>query len=867
MYNSRSLTGQSDGGYIAADNITIVAIRLKPKALRSVVHVLLDMKIFDQATRYQAFIQDKAVLNTYHIKPRLRPKPFIRVFELGNVPAWLGWFFVYTFVLLYFSVSRLVALKSLVVKYSSIAEYTPQIKAAVMALGFLEDFVCTTYFSTLLCALDIVKHAVYKDRKFGIFGHFGTFILSGLLFLVMMCPFIADLLLVVHRDMRFSSGLAATIIREREHLKDAPITEGEFNACYANAIGLVMVATIFGLIRACADWTDLSQWNPTYWVANFLIPHIIHLDDAIQSSKVERSSSLNEACDNLDAHAFLTFKKRQGYRRYVRRQVVQVAAAGTVLVVFPVAVISICSASSPVVASSALNATLNELFANALQPADVDLPLSDVLRGEPWAELFIHQTEQYELFGSNSLYRRTTGFQGDLAFDVDVKSDDPPNVLVIGIESFRFQDSRYLVGAVDLSNLTKGTDLSITPNFDRWAKRGVAFRNIWSSNPTSRSLESILFAQIPYNSAVRTGITGGGKNIKLAGMPQFFKQKEYKTWFTTGSSIDLDGWNVFLPTHGFDTVWDVKTMMKYAEENYGIHRDDWHGTARRGFNWGVHDDISFQILGDLLVNTTREQSERVMKGKPKNPSFITHYTISSHAPYDAWPTWYADFDKPDFSRFYNDHPHASMIKRYLEVRYFTDVELGKFMDRMAREGILNDTIVIITGDHGQAPEADVTNTHEVSMTRVAATIVAEGRLGDAVGLILHDAVEHYDFLNTLADITGVPEEGFSQSGVGRSLKRKVPYGERVIFSNEPNRKLSIVRGHQRLRYDKVSDSMMLHDTESDHAMNIDLFPNLTAEAQAEWRLWRDNGRRLATYFTNRWDQNCLLAVDCTMSGT
>ncbi|KAL7685082.1 hypothetical protein Plhal304r1_c032g0102721 [Plasmopara halstedii] len=84
-----------------------------------------------------------------------------------------------------------------------------------MALGFLEDFVCATYFSTLLCVLDIVKHAVYKDRKFGIFGRFGTFVLSGLLLLVMMCPFIADLLLVVHRDMRFSSGLAATIIREQ----------------------------------------------------------------------------------------------------------------------------------------------------------------------------------------------------------------------------------------------------------------------------------------------------------------------------------------------------------------------------------------------------------------------------------------------------------------------------------------------------------------------------------------------------------------------------------------------------------------------------------------------------------------------------
>ncbi|KAG6621877.1 Sulfatase-like protein [Phytophthora cinnamomi] len=113
------------------------------------------------------------------------------------------------------------------------------------------------------------------------------------------------------------------------------------------------------------------------------------------------------------------------------------------------------------------------------------------------------------------------------------------------------------------------------------------------------------------------------------------------------------------------------------------------------------------------------------------------------------------------------------------MRYFTDMQLGKFMDRMEKEGILNDTIVVIVGDHGQAPEADVTNTHEEAVTRVAGAIIAEGRLGDAAGLVIEDAVEHYDILNTLADITGQPEGG-----------------------NDPSRKMAIVRGHQRLRYDQ-----------------------------------------------------------------
>ncbi|EEY60252.1 sulfatase-like protein [Phytophthora infestans T30-4] len=140
----------------------------------------------------------------------------------------------------------------------------------------------------------------------------------------------------------------------------------------------------------------------------------------------------------------------------------------------------------------------------------------------------------------DTLYRRTTGFKGEPAFNVTIDNDNPPNVLIIGVESFRYRDSRYLGRPV---NLFKGTNLTITPNFDRWAKRGVAMRNIWSSIPTSRSLESLLFAQAPYHSNTQSGITGGRNETKLSGLPQLFSQKGYETFFTTGSSIKLHAWN------------------------------------------------------------------------------------------------------------------------------------------------------------------------------------------------------------------------------------------------------------------------------------------------------------------------------------
>ncbi|GMF43818.1 unnamed protein product [Phytophthora fragariaefolia] len=466
---------------------------------------------------------------------------------------------------------------------------------------------------------------------------------------------------------------------------------------------------------------------------------------------LEEGPNVSAHGESLGKNAFL--KKSHKQRKPSYYYVMHVAIVFMGLVVMPAIAIAVRCACSPLVAYLALNASLNELFLHAFQPTQSAIEFTSA-EEHPWVENYIDDSELHRSFGDNTLYRRTTGFAGELAFNVSIDINNPPNVLVIGVESFRFRDSRYLVGDEDPSNLFKGTNMTITPNFDRWAKRGVALRNIWSSIPTSRSLESILFGQIPYNSNVRSGITGGKKDTVLSGLPQLFKEKKYETYFTTGSSITLDNWNVFLPTHGYDTVWDDRKMTRLAERDLNITADQWHGSEHRGFGWGVHDDLSFQLLGDLIVNKTKKHKEQTVNNGTRTPLFLTHYTISSHEPYDSWPRWYSESEKPDFSALYQGEQHADRIKNYLEVRHFTDMELGKFMDRMSKEGILNDTIVVIIGDHGQAPEINNANIHEESVTRVAAAIIAEGRLGDAVGLVIDDTAEQYDILNTLADITG-----------------------------------------------------------------------------------------------------------------
>ncbi|KAI9985130.1 hypothetical protein PInf_004439 [Phytophthora infestans] len=158
--------------------------------------------------------------------------------------------------------------------YGSSTDYTVVVKISALSLGFLEDFVCTTYFATALWTFDTLKQVALERLKttsgmpLEIVGEIANFTVSWLLFIAMMAPFIADMVLVVYRDMRFSFSLLATLIREREHLKDAPISSDEVQAAYVTAGYLAVIAAMFALVRVWAKWANLALWNPTQLILN-----------------------------------------------------------------------------------------------------------------------------------------------------------------------------------------------------------------------------------------------------------------------------------------------------------------------------------------------------------------------------------------------------------------------------------------------------------------------------------------------------------------------------------------------------------------------------------------------------------------------
>ncbi|TYZ68821.1 hypothetical protein PybrP1_011945 [[Pythium] brassicae (nom. inval.)] len=714
----------------------------------------------------------------------------------------------------------------------------------------------------------------------------------ALVFVLSNAFFTADAVLVRTRQLRASADLLAMYLRERDAVDELQVDAQELRVLHEHVALTAAFALMVGFFGAV--WSDLTEWDVLRALQRFRVRRLgwrppiqpqqylqvpQHVDDCNSDSHSVEDGAGTKPSSRDDATAIAP--QRWVDRMSTRTLLVLLVAA------FGASTIALSQLVPSIVAMVALNASLNEPLRLLLGLELYAIRHAAVPPGRRMADFVEHETEDAEMFSHDALFRRTRGFKGPLAFNVSIRAGEQLNVLVVVVESFRQRDSRYLLQEDAFAQLGFPAEMpSLTPQFDKWARRGVGFRNMWSSWRTSRALESILFGQVPYDSVASTGTTGGRPDVALSGLPQLFKAKGYECIFTAGSRADYEDWDAFLPAHGFDHVLDTDTLVDIATDEVGI--DVTEGEQLMTY-WGVHDHVSFDVLGYLLQKQQAEQQNGSIHNvhaerdpsRPRwsdrldttKPWFITHFTISSHVPFDERPEWYHRYSHeiPDFSAFYRRDggrdEHEELLRNYAEMRYFTDLTFGHFMDNLNKSGVLNNTLVFVTGDHGQAPERGSATPEQDQMaaTRVAGALIAEGRLGDSAGLLFDDVASHADLLNTLADIVGIPADGagFLQSGVGHSLKRAVPFGRRVVHSNNPAVSMAAVQGHTRMEYyTEFSDVVRAFDTERDPFQMRDLMGELSSErAQRVLEICAE-GRMVSDYFKQRWDNACILVPTC-----
>ena len=244
------------------------------------------------------------------------------------------------------------------------------------------------------------------------------------------------------------------------------------------------------------------------------------------------------------------------------------------------------------------------------------------------------------------------------------------NVLFVHMESIQ----TFLI---DLK--INGTE--ITPNLNKLIDNSKYYSNFYPqiSIGTSSDTEfTLLTSLMPSNSGTAFVSYSDRTFVSL---PTLFKEKGYYTFSTHGNKGDYWNRRVMHKTLGYDDF--------FAKDSYEVTETTY---------MGISDEQFFDQLVEKIKVIDSE----------KEKYFGTIITLTNHTP------WY---DEEIFEQFkltktytYKDKlgnkvtGEANWLKdtemgRYLISSHYADKALGKFIEDLEKEGLLDDTILVLYGDH------------------------------------------------------------------------------------------------------------------------------------------------------------------------
>jgi len=307
-----------------------------------------------------------------------------------------------------------------------------------------------------------------------------------------------------------------------------------------------------------------------------------------------------------------------------------------------------------------------------------------------------------------------------------------PNIIVIVLESTR-------ADSVPLSNeAPDGRRVAPMPVLASWARRGVVFNNAYTTTShTSKALVGIFCGIHPYPEMPIIESQPG--RMPVTCLPRVLADAGYRTLFIQSATGEFEGRPGLIANLGFEgALYKEQIEEGYLPVGY-FGLDEMAIPPKAGEWWSRHG------------------------GRPK---FLAVLTSMTHHPYQQ-------VGKP----VPKEDAHAS----YLEILSYTDGMLGRIEDVIRDSGEMDNTIVVVTSDHGESfgergsgpKQHDAVPFDEV--TRVPLLVWdGRGRLpaGEDDGLR-----QHVDLFPTLARLAGVRVEG----GPGEDLFLS-PGHSRVVTS-------------------------------------------------------------------------------------
>ena len=414
-------------------------------------------------------------------------------------------------------------------------------------------------------------------------------------------------------------------------------------------------------------------------------------------------------------------------------------------------------------------------------------------------------------------------FLGALFSFASVDAADRPNILFIAVDDMRPELGCY------------GNKIVKTPNIDRIAARGMVFNHAYCQQAVCS----------PSRTAIMTGLRPDVTKVwdlethfraaqpDCVTLPQHFKangyhcsalSKVYHSGFEDGRSWNEPHWypkGRAVDTDLVDYTKQIVTRHEVNVEEFAAPSAD--GPERKngkGAKKGPAFEVSPKADDELPDGATAAEAvKRIAALKSKSePFFLAVGFLKPHLPFVAPKKYWDLYDPntiplptidhlpagaPEFAGHNNSELHAypgvpkenpipvdfakQLRHGYYACISYTDAQIGRLLNALDREGLADNTIIVLWGDHGwQLGDHGLWHKHTNFEIAARAPLLISVPKAKTAGRPCNAPVEFVDVYPTLADLCSLPKmNGLTGKSLRPYLENAAAPMQKVAISQYP----------------------------------------------------------------------------------
>ncbi len=338
-----------------------------------------------------------------------------------------------------------------------------------------------------------------------------------------------------------------------------------------------------------------------------------------------------------------------------------------------------------------------------------------------------------------------------------------------------------------------GCPLPTTPNLRRLASRSLTFDNYYATTNYSFGSSMAIFGGI-YGSPLAHSIFDDNPGFVLPSGASHLQGLGYETYFFGA---------------GGKAIWDYKnTTALFCTRGFDVSRDPtapfWHeGGHPSAFEEPGYGDE--EMFADV---------RRAVRRPHSRPFALLIWAYDTHPAFrdGDGPEHWAEEHLPVAVR--NGQIPESKFRMYLKAIWRLDRFVGRLCEDLEAQGLAEDTLIALIGDHGQSFGDHGLMTHATGLYEDQVhvpLILINPRLG-VLGMRNAAVGGHIDLWPTIADLCSLPPHPQWQ---GRSLVSGDAENRRAYFYGARSGTCGVREGRWKYFWDKRWDEHFLFDVQAD----------------------------------------------------